>query len=420
MNKMWKVLLTIHMSYINVATLPAPLLTQQQQQREVETDSKSDRNSHSECTRMSHEQKSVQCVDGYWGPVASLSPSEQRFLCDEHFRCSPGTGASSTGNNVGKDSAVTWMPPRYYSAEVDAAVLPAGTSRLGFTTKERVCEELQAQGLHHLMLFGDSHMRHISQALMSFLSGDYRLGGIVPSQTKNAACAFDHQLDASCRLFYKRKATVCNDSSVTISFTQSNNLDSLTQKKIGNRKSKKKTPMLNNSTVILLLFGNHAVTPSGQRVGVNNASIVSAHLRKALGGICPATSLTLDTDTSSSIHSSEKATNPPPVSPPTQTHQVHHLQNTSRIWWVSTHRRLKAYFPDEEDATVRLYNEQMRIFVEQHCQSALRGFVDVFNLTDQLVTQYPSMANKLKHDDCHWGFRVNLVKAVHILNVILA
>jgi hypothetical protein len=95
------------------------------------------------------------------------------------------------------------------------------------------------------------------------------------------------------------------------------------------------------------------------------------------------------------------------------------------IWWISSHHRLKAFNTDESDKRVQGFNEQMRNFVEQSqsqqhsCQPRLRGFIDVYNLTAQLVHQFPKATNKLSLDYAHWGYSVNLIKAVHIFNRIL-
>ena len=345
------------------------------------------------------------CEDGYWEAVTS--PDERKSLCDEHFRCSVDYGNS--------EPVITWRPPGPSPA---AAPHVHDDQTSGYlTTKEQICASLVDQGLVDLIFIGDSQMRHVSQAIMALLTGDYRSGGVVGSRRNHTECWYDKQLEAQCRLYYVRKLRVCNNS-VMLTYAAHNNIDNLGEvgmkhfkvNMIANLHEKMKQHLKSPESVPMpvyfLLFGNHPVTPrSGSRKGVNNATVVSEHLQDMLMREAHNCSSTFSNGEDVTSNSNGVVSWP--------------------IWWISSHHRLKAFNTDESDKRVQGFNEQMRNFVEQSqsqqhsCQPRLRGFIDVYNLTAQLVHQFPKATNKLSLDYAHWGYSVNLIKAVHIFNRIL-
>lgn len=86
--------------------------------------------------------------------------------------------------------------------------------------------------------------------------------------------------------------------------------------------------------------------------------------------------------------------------------------------WISTHYRTQARFNDELPHLVRQYNEEMRTFIENG-KCGKNGYIDVFNMTEQLGLHHGDDAVRLTHDGAHWGMEVNMVKVQVILNTLL-
>ena len=88
-----------------------------------------------------------------------------------------------------------------------------------------------------------------------------------------------------------------------------------------------------------------------------------------------------------------------------------------RIFWVSTHRRPKGLHIDESFHYMKKFNTDMRNFFErQHCGDI--RYVDVYNMTDSLMVEYPRESKRLSFDPTHWGMEVNLIKAQILLGSI--
>jgi hypothetical protein len=96
----------------------------------------------------------------------------------------------------------------------------------------------------------------------------------------------------------------------------------------------------------------------------------------------------------------------------------HHHHPLLPVWWISTHRRVFNYYPDETPSRVLRYNNEMRTFVEQRCCNML-GFIDVFNMTNALMERDPKEGALMSIDISHWGFAINLIKAQIILSRIV-
>ena len=84
-----------------------------------------------------------------------------------------------------------------------------------------------------------------------------------------------------------------------------------------------------------------------------------------------------------------------------------------QVWWVSTHRRYQALYPDETPETMLVFNQRMKRFFR-----SIINVVDVFNMTQDLMLHYPNQAQYLASDATHWGMEINLLKAQLIINAI--
>ena len=87
------------------------------------------------------------------------------------------------------------------------------------------------------------------------------------------------------------------------------------------------------------------------------------------------------------------------------------------MFWVSTHYRLRQIYWDESVELVRDYNERMRSFFDSQTCGEF-NYIDVYNMTAALATQYNSEAVQMSYDQVHWGLEVNLVKAQIVLNAL--
>jgi hypothetical protein len=87
------------------------------------------------------------------------------------------------------------------------------------------------------------------------------------------------------------------------------------------------------------------------------------------------------------------------------------------LFWISTHARHHMQFKDEVDGKVQAFNEHMRMFFEEgKCGDV--GYIDVFNMTSNLIRQHQSEADFMTFDAAHWGMEVNLVKVQIIMTAL--
>lgn len=283
---------------------------------------------------------------------------------------------------------------QYMCTEDNLTWVPDKNSRTGpFKIYNNVtaCDALLAKGYTMMFFSGDSYMRQIYAALMITLTGDYKYGSIKNPET-SPHCEYGRQ-------FYEKKCgtrdlnhygQVC-DGKIT--------LDPILQQ----LPYKNDLELCSRSpkTVIMWSFGNYNVingranfNMNGGRRGVNNATEYQKLLQSH---ICPTVR----------------------AEPP---------GDKCSLYWVSTHYRMKHHFPDETIEQVKTFNEGMHSFFGDSPGSSGSntgsecgdiGFIDVYNMTENLAQRHAEEAIKLTYDSVHWGMEVNLIKAQIILNRLI-
>lgn len=246
------------------------------------------------------------------------------------------------------------------------------------------CSALINLGVKKIFFYGDSYMRHIYAAVLITLNGDY-VHGSLEDPSKGPHCK-QHALfnEKSCNLeLLNRRGVVCDGRLVLDASKITHDIEAFTTKDCS----------ADNGTVALFSFGNHPLKLP--RYGINDPKAYQDHFLKT---ICP-------------------------------TLIEHKHQYTGRIglseqcssWWVSTHYRLLAKFPDEEPAVVEEYNTQMRSFFESGACGNV-NYIDVYNMTKSIldISRKNRMEpTRLSWDLMHWGYEVNLVKAQIVINALV-
>ena len=255
-----------------------------------------------------------------------------------------------------------------------------------FYDKVTGCDALLSKGVKTIFFHGDSFMRQMYQALFITLSGNYRNGSLVNSDA-TASCEYQKQFnEKKCGVKLLNHAGWVCDGKILLDPLLIG-VDSLTHC----------TPASSNSNekkILLWSFGNYKTGRHG-RHGINNATAYSQLFE---GNPCPHILNSKD------VLSSDQCS----------------------VWWISTHYRIKGYFPDESPEMIKSYNEGMRSFFESgKCGHV--NYVDVYNMTRSLMTtpgdqgkpRLVEEANSMTYDSVHWGLEVNLIKAQIILNALL-
>lgn len=261
-----------------------------------------------------------------------------------------------------------------------------------FFDNKKGCALLEKEGIHKIYFAGDSYMRHIYQAFMITLSGDYEQGS-VPAHIREhvkyqkSDCAFQRQfVMKNCSDEDRfRPTSVCPENSggpvEMIPYKEfyytMENLNHCRDDAEG--------------TVTLWSGGNH---PIGRgRHTVNNYETyqwkynetVCADNRKMspqLKGAGPAGS----------------------------------FKQRCSLWWISTHYRLAAHFKEEIPLRIIEFNEYMRMFMEDGRDCGNVNYVDVYNMTEMLAVNVTHDAKHLSYDSVHWSMEVNLMKVQLILH----
>ena len=231
------------------------------------------------------------------------------------------------------------------------------------------CELLTNKGIKRLHFIGDSYIRHIFQALILTLTGNYRNSTLI---RPDKSCEFHSLFDESycSRDLSVKSKNVCNGR---VSLIYHNN---------PNQKCIK-------GDVYLWSEGNHRVNPSvSNRYGINNASAYSAHY--------------LNDSYKNSWRDGHK---PHPLCP-----QAKETYSICPTYWISTHARISARYEDEKEQRTDAFNREMRTFMESN-KCGPMGYLDVYNMTRSLVQDFPDDAKLMSFDGMHWGMEVNLVKA---------
>lgn len=277
---------------------------------------------------------------------------------------------------------MTWVP-----------IMPPGAPPFKLYNNVTACDALLEKGIGMIFFSGDSYMRQIYAAMLITLSGDYRYGSIKDPEA-SPHCEYHRQ-------FFEKKCGTHSLNHYGEPCGGKIKLDPI----LHQLPYKKDLDLCTRSskTVIMWSFGNYNVVNgranfnmNGGRRGVNNAT----EYRKLMDShICP-------------------AVRQRPVDDPCS------------LYWVSTHYRMKGYFPDETSDQVKGFNEGMRSFFRSgpgsgHSNNDDKSvcgevdFIDVYNMTANLAERHAEEAVKLTYDEVHWGMEVNLIKAQIILNTLI-
>ena len=95
-------------------------------------------------------------------------------------------------------------------------------------------------------------------------------------------------------------------------------------------------------------------------------------------------------------------------------------RNNCHLVWISTHFRPKEMPHHSEHPewtyanshrAITQYNEVMREWFESKNCGKQTKYIDVFNMTRQLVSNFYLESQNMTYDGCHYGAVVNLLKA---------
>ena len=145
--------------------------------------------------------------------------------------------------------------------------------------------------------------------------------------------------------------------------------------------------ILNLRSLVFFSLGNHKIGRGlGPRYGVNNASIYREHIKPFCRGV----------------------------------YSKFNVSNLNNVFWISTHQRMISYFADETSSYVEEFNVKMREFVESGSCAQGMGYVDVFNMSKEVIERFPIEALPLSYDKVHYNIELNLIKVQIILNKLIS
>lgn len=296
-------------------------------------------------------------ANGEWG--AEAAPA----TCNEHHMCSP--------------NKLTW-----YGNYTPNTVFNNITG----------CEMLNRKGITKMDFHGDSYMRHMHQAILITLRGDYLQGALneeggTENYIRPAECVGTVQFYGK-TCVDPRPQSVC-DGKVTLHYRGWENTQETSavwQVDISNELCHKQ-----KGQVHFISVGNHAA--HGQkRQTANNFWTWRTHFNDTvcpkMRGIQYKPSTFLD------------------------------FTEACSIWWVSTHARFASYHAEEAPPRVLEYNVGMRDFFDTTQNCGPINYVDVYNMTEKLLTNHREEAKPMTYDLVHWSMEVNLIKAQILLNAL--
>lgn len=254
------------------------------------------------------------------------------------------------------------------------------------------CAMLEREGISKIFFVGDSYMRQIFQSFVITLTGDYKEGSVplhFRGKKHRTHCTyqtqFTHRNCSDEEGGFPPREACFNNTGGPVKLVQykeyyysMENLDHCKNEK--------------NSTVTLWSEGNHPV--GKPRQSVNNYESYQA---KYLANICP----------------NNKRDRPARAG--AGPYGAFGPHNPCSLWWVSTHYRLHAYWPQEVPMRVQEYNEYMRMFMENGTQCGDVHYIDLYNMTQKLATNEKLQPRAMSYDEVHWNMEVNLLKAQLIL-----
>ena len=274
-------------------------------------------------------------------------------------------------NNLSYSRVANWtnihLPSHCFE---DHICTPSGKSfDLPLIKHFEMCNFLVSQNIKHMHFFGDSYMRHLYVATSLALTNNYENATL---SEDDAHCKYGNQFSEEilCREKILHSLVACNGRvQLSLHYCQPPNFN-----------------FCGKDELSFWSEGNHPVDWNyATRLGVNDPG---EYQKKFSGdyGICP-----------------ELKAN---------------VSRNCSLYWISTHARHNQRFDDEEDKKVRLYNEHMRMFFESENCGGGTGYIDVFNMTSNLIHQHHVEANFMSFDAAHWGMEVNLVKVQIVMNAL--
>lgn len=295
-------------------------------------------------------------ANGNW--TLSVDPEKE---CVHEFLCTP-TNLTYYGDAGGLYDPLIGSTKTYYP------------SKMWHTYNSTTgCQALIDKNITKITFHGDSYMRQIYTGMLILLKGNYRNGSLI-QDPGSIGCEYYKQLyEKRCGVQQlNHDGRVCGGKVL---------LDPLFH---GIQNLHFCSPTENNHNIAVFSFGNHKTrSGNGGRWGVNNATI---HQEMFSGSTCPALS-----------------------EPP----------KNCKVYWVSTHYRLISWFSDETVEVIKEFNEHMRNFFEERKCGKTTGYIDVYNMTAQLALHHRHDAEQMTFDRVHWGFQVNLLKAITLLNAFI-
>jgi hypothetical protein len=282
---------------------------------------------------------------------------------------------------------------------------------------DNACDALVDAGIRNIDFHGDSYMRQIYAAVLITLNGNYRNGSIADTDfaRSNGAeqCVYHTQFaEKHCGVRSLNHGPHVCDGRITLD-PMLNGVDSLTQ--CGKQ---------GNGSIVLFSWGNYKVGPHGGRHGVNDPAAYSQFFEDS--GLCPAVrerDEMLANKRGKKEASAGAGFDEEEASGRKRGRSLKGKPKSDRsscgMYWISTHYRLVAHFPDEAEHQVKSYNEGMRnFFTSGKCGDI--NYIDVYNMTAALGQHHKEIAPHLSYDKVHWGMEVNLQKAQIIINALVS
>mmetsp|Transcript_5209 Transcript_5209/g.11377 ORF Transcript_5209/g.11377 Transcript_5209/m.11377 type:complete len:314 (-) Transcript_5209:254-1195(-) len=247
---------------------------------------------------------------------------------------------------------------------------------------------LVSKGVRKVFFSGDSYLRHIFQALLITLRGDFQFGSLAKEFHTQEKCGYREQFqhkECSKVGYGSTDNRLCDNR---IEFVA----DFLRPPWPADGGGPQMECAKEEGSVVLMSHGNHPL--NHRMVSVNNPVMYQAYLNTT-DRLCELKQANRDKWTGE-------------IAPP---HACSH-------WWVSTHQRVKAYFATEMPENVRYFNEHMRSYFDSQASCGWFNYIDVFNMTQALIKDHPDDAREMSFDSVHWGMEVNMVKAQILLHAL--
>ena len=313
----------------------------------------------------------IYAPDGTWGKA------EKPELCTDQFLCAPGNLTWKSRNN-----------PTLFNVN-------------------NVCDALVEAGITSIDFHGDSYMRQIYAAILITLNGNYRNGSIADTeyakQNGAAECVYHTQFaEKHCGVRSLNHGPRVCDGRVQLDplLNGVENLD--------------KCRKAGNGSIVLFSWGNYKVGNGGHRSGVNNPKLYAKFFEES--GLCPSIR---KRDEALAAKQQQLLSQASATEKNRRALKNKSIRASCGVYWISTHYRLVAHFPDEKEEIVKAYNDGMRDFFSSgKCGNV--NYIDVYNMTAAFGINHHSIATGLSYDQVHWGMEINLLKAQTILNALVS